>query len=370
MLFFLNSNVEPLRGILKSVFVPYRNEKLSQDLEGKVPFPRDFLYGFSELKNSYELIFHYSPKTGEKSIKGYLIKRLEIIFARLTKLGFPYEIVMKCRESLNKADIVFALNDPIANALLLGKLLGIFHKKTVVLYQSLTERKRYFRLGFLLDPLFNALLEKADRILVLSEAARQEMIRSYGVKPDRITVFHFGIDLSFWKPSSIPMKERKYIMTLGNDMNRDFVTFEKATLGFETIAITNYKFKAKHIQKKTGLSHEELNKFLQGARLLVIPSIEVLTESSGLSSTLQGMATKTPVIVSDSPPMRELFREREHIFYYQPEDAESLRKLILEIWENFDLLESISRNAHDLVSSRLNVEAMGKQLDKVFQELA
>ena len=57
---------------------------------------------------------------------------------------------------------------------------------------------------------------------------------------DKIEVYKFGIDLSFWKFKSFIINKRDYILTIGNDMNRDYTTLLDSLSGkYKIIAITN-----------------------------------------------------------------------------------------------------------------------------------
>ena len=104
-----------------------------------------------------------------------------------------------------------------------------------------------------------------------------------------------------------------------------------------------------------------------GARIIITPSIKLFTESSGLSSSLQGMACGTPVLVSDSPSMRELFDENEEIFYFEPENPESLERKLINLWSNKLMLEKVSKKGKIKIAKKLNSENMAKQLQKIIQ---
>jgi len=174
--------------------------------------------------------------------------------------------------------------------------------------------------------------------------------------------------LSYWKYKEFRFEERGYILAVGNDMNRDYKTLCKVVSGkYKTIIVTTNKISCKGVEIKSGITNDELLELYHGARIIITPSIKLLTESSGLSTTVQAMACGTPVLVSDSPAMRELFKEDEEIFYFEPEKSENLEKKLNELWGNNLLLERVSKNGRAIIENKFNSINMAKQLDEIIQ---
>jgi glycosyltransferase involved in cell wall biosynthesis len=182
------------------------------------------------------------------------------------------------------------------------------------------------------------------------------------------SVFHFGVDTEFWKPALKP-KPDKYLLTVGNDPNRDYQTLiESLGTDYKLIMVTKHKVKVLASQKVEVLANItdlELRKLYQGATAVVVPSKRVETESSGLSVSLQAMACGTPVIVSYSRALEEYFSdERSGCLYYKPEDKVSLRSAIIKLMNDEFFRKKLSGFA--LVNSRkYTSKDMAIQLNRI-----
>jgi len=339
-------------------------DKILKDIDSQ---PKEFLYGTGDLIKSDKL----TPIYVEKNRNTLLRKLLYIpekLVSRTYILGMPFEIVLENVNTLKKSKAIFCINDAISFAVLFFKGLGLIKTPTITLFQSLSERHlRYFSGKPLAKKFVNYLLKQSDLILTLSSSSTNELISSFDIPKEKCDVFYFGTDNSFWKPSD--NQKEDFILSVGNDSNRDFNTLIDALAEKHKIKIVSrLKFKShKNVEVLNGISNEELRELYQKAKYVVTPSKLILTESSGLSTTLQAMACGTPVIASDSLPFREFFGRNKSIFLYEPQNPNSLRETIEEIKESD--YERIRVNALETIQTKLNTDNMLNQINNFISKV-
>lgn len=352
---------------MDKILFPFRFRNLEDVISKPLENPKEFMYGSYELMQKYGNIgFFLEPRGLRNTLLKKILFYFERPFSRIIVLGMPHEVYLCNSRKYTGVKKLVCINDAISFAVLFWKMMGCITADVYAIFQSLPERHlKYFPNRKIAVRFIAKLLTYAKRIMVLSSAAKYELTKAFGVPLDRIEVFHFGADLSFWKYREFNLSQRSYILTIGNDINRDYDTFTSALAGkYEIIAVTSRQINHPQISCRTGLTNHEMMGLYHGARLVVTPSVKLLTESSGLSTTVQAMASGSPVVISDSLPMRELFRESEHVFYYEPENPQSLADAVTRIWNDEKSLCKVSWNARKLIENKLNSQNMALQLER------
>jgi glycosyltransferase involved in cell wall biosynthesis len=189
--------------------------------------PYDFLYGFNHLKEDCDCNYIIAPRGKRSSLIEKLLYIPEKPFNILTKLGLPLDIYPLFKKELKQANIIFCINETIGLGILFYKMFGLIRGNVVVLIMSLPERLKYFKNNKLLIHFISKLLSYADTVLTLSDYAQKPLIETFNVSPKKLKTFYFGVDANYWK--SNPNIERKnFILSVGNDMNRDYNTLVNA----------------------------------------------------------------------------------------------------------------------------------------------
>lgn len=333
--------------------------------------PYDFLYGFNHLKKDFDCNYIIAPRGKRSSLIEKLLYLPEKPFNILTKLGLPLDIYPLFKKELKQADNVFCINDGISLGILFYKMLGLIDGKIIVLMMSLPERLKYFRKHKLLISFISRLLTYADTVMTLSDYAQKPLIETFNVSPKKLKTFYFGVDANYWKHN--PNSERKnFVLSVGNDMNRDYNTLVNAIPDdLDLVIVTSKKVNTKgkpNIKIISGISDSELRDLYQSCMVTVIPSIKVEYESSGLSSTLQAMACGSPVLISDAPTLREYFAEDEHIHYYEPGNSLSLKNKLLQIMNTYEESLNIAEQANTLVSNKFTTKNMEKSWLRILND--
>lgn len=355
----------------KNILFPFRFKNLKDVFENPNENPKEFLYGMYELKkiNKFNIDFVFEPRSKKDDFKRLTMWILEQPFARAIKLGIPFGIYSLHKEKYKNNDTIICINDAISFSILFWKKFGFIDAKVVTLFQSLPERyDKYFKHKLIYVWIVKKLLQKSDKILVLSSSAKYDLSKKFNIELSKIEVFYFGADLDYWKYEEFNSSKRDYILAIGNDMNRDYETLIKAvSKKYKIILVSIKKIKSDNVEVRNNLSNNEVKELYYGAKIVITPSIKLLSESSGLSTTVQAMACGTPVLISDSLPMRELFKEDSEIFYFEPENICSLKNKINKIWDNEELLSKISSNARRIIVNKYNSQNMANQLESIIQ---
>jgi glycosyltransferase involved in cell wall biosynthesis len=258
------------------------------------------------------------------------------------------------------------VNDQITLSILCWKLFGFLKRQKVHgIVMSLPERLKYFKQHHWLIAMLSRMLNKATTIFNLSNYVQDHFIKDFSIhESTQVKTLYFGIDVDFWKQQE--GVQSNFVLSIGNDMNRDFKTLIEAIPQTQTLKIVSNKkaeLGTKDVEFITGLTNDQVREKYNQALFVVIPSIKLDKESSGLSSCLQAMACKKAVIISDAPPLRELFKDYEHCLFYVSEDVVSLQEKITLLLSNPMLCNRLAEASYALVQERFTCKQMGKMIE-------
>jgi glycosyltransferase involved in cell wall biosynthesis len=175
-------------------------------------------------------------------------------------------------------------------------------------------------------------IRQTDYVITVSKSARQEIIDTFKVEPDRVVVVYNGADGELYKPyptkevakvrAKYNLKDQPYLLYIGNieprknlermvkavhKLPKEYALLMVGSDGwlnegvFDAIDAAN-KAGHKVLKPRTYVPDEDVVRLLSGATALVLPS---LYEGFGMPP-LEAMMSKTPVVVSDIPPLHEV----------------------------------------------------------------
>jgi glycosyltransferase involved in cell wall biosynthesis len=199
--------------------------------------------------------------------------------------------------------------------------------------------------------MFQRIKAKAEHIITVSEFSKKEIIKYAGIKSEKITVIHNGVDESWFLDNVEKQQSIKYpyIICVGNvkphkniyrllqafDLIKDKIEHNLIIVGKKEGFITgdkrsiNYVEKLKNRVKFTGfISDNELKILVNKADCLVFPSIY---EGFGLPP-LEAMAAGTPVCCSNISVLEEICDNT--VEYFNPYDINSISYTILSLINN------------------------------------
>jgi glycosyltransferase involved in cell wall biosynthesis len=104
---------------------------------------------------------------------------------------------------------------------------------------------------------------------------------------------------------------------------------------------------------------------LHGADLFILPSRE-----EGMSiALLEAMALGVPVVASSIPGNRRLISDFKHGRLAPPDDPESLARVIIDQWDNFDRAFHMSRAARRRVDQEFSIQHVAREHLALFQDV-
>lgn len=235
---------------------------------------------------------------------------------------------------------------------------------------------------FKLKYLTNLSVKKAAKIITISNFSKSEIIKNYGVLPEKIIVANPGIDFDKFKPDHSVIKS-DYILYVGTiqprkNLNTLLVAFKMLKdLQKLRLVIVGQKgwlyhdfFKA---VKKMGLENKitftdyatesELISYYQGALCLVLPS---LYEGFGIP-VVEAMACGCPVVASNTSSLPEIVGKAGLLI--DPLSPPSIRDAIDKIYSDNRLRQELILKGQNR-SKDFNWEKTGKIIYTTLTETA
>jgi len=226
-------------------------------------------------------------------------------------------------------------------------------------------------------------MEYADHIIAVSNFTKDQIVRHYGIVPEKISVVHNGIDPDFRSdvaPRLHKLKEQKnkivlfvgritiqkgpeyfvraakkvleyypkalFIVSGSGDMERQMMT-EAASLGVsDKVIFTGF------------LRGDDLIALYQAADLFVMPSV---SEPFGITP-LESIVNGTPVIVSKQSGVSEVLSHALKVDFW---DTDELANKIVSVLENDSLKETLKKNGDEEVKT-INWKSAAKKCATVY----
>lgn len=308
-----------------------------------------------------------------------LIPFISSIYGYKEQLKFPYGKLKKKHPDI--------LHVPHCNVPLFyrGKMIATVHDLTHLVYPQFLPMKLvhwYFKF------IFWFVCKRANRVVVVSESTKRDLLRFYKVNPEKIHVVTLGVGKEFVKKSrsefeylyekfEIP-RDKKIILYVGNllphkNLNgllRGFaqmtgredcriVMVGKAFDGRTTQTIES-ELEIDHLLIRAGMvSQEDLVNFYNLADLFVLPS---LYEGFGLP-IVEAFACGTPVACSNTSSMPEVGGKLAT--YFDPKNPESIARALEQ---SIDLKGKQDSEIAAWVS-HFSWEECSRQIRKIAEEL-
>lgn len=236
-------------------------------------------------------------------------------------------------------------------------------------------------------------LKIADQIIAISEFTKDEMIRIYGIEPDRIKVIHLGCDHDFWRPAAndriAEFRQKNnlflpYFVFIGRlsmkknviGLIRMFNQFrESSDQPYNLILVGNESPVNHELNEEIKISPfrrdiikmgwrptADLPIILSGATSLIFPSIY---EGFGLPS-VEAMACGCPVIASNSSALPEVIGDGG--LFAETHDINGFAGQMLKLSHDTELREKIIANGLKR-AQHFNWETCAKETLKTLEEV-
>ncbi len=260
------------------------------------------------------------------------------------------------------------------------------NKRSVATVHHLEERKSGLK-GGLEFLIYKRLHRSFAKLIAISKKTKQDLIKKYGISPEKIEVVYHGIDKKIFKPTKKKLKKLKspYIFYMGSEVPRKNIenllrAFREISLKYPDLflvkagyhggeghrekmlkLIKKYDLKDKVILISDYLKEEDLPMYYSNAELFLYPSLK---EGFGMP-LVEAMACGCPVVTSNLAPMNEIANNQELV---NPKDNRSIAKGVNRILSNKRYREVLRKNALKRAGD-FDWEKSANKLVKIYEEL-
>ena len=231
------------------------------------------------------------------------------------------------------------------------------------------------------------------RVIVCSQSMKDEVGFIFQTPADKMRVIPNAIELSefTFDPQKAPSRqnfalpEEKIVFYIGRMVPEKGVqTLLQAVPGilrevpeakFILAGKGPYEEELKRMSREMGLEHKVQfigyiedtvrNALYNYAELAVFPS---LYEPFGIVA-LEGMATKTPVVVSDTGGLREIVKHEKNGLLFPPGDGNALARQIIRLLKESGLAKRLAENAYHYVLRDYTWSGVAQKTLGVYQEI-
>lgn len=211
-----------------------------------------------------------------------------------------------------------------------------------------------------------ALLSSMDGLWVISRAQVEPLREFLGPSGPPVEFVRFGVDAAFFAPRPYP--ERPLVVSVGGDRDRD------TELLFAAMAeVRRARPEAQIVVQSTSsatpppgvvviprLTHRELRELYAQAGVVAIAARPNL-HFSGMTVSLEAMATGRPVVITESPGMDDYLRP-DHDAVVVRRRADALATGVIRLLDDPGAAEQMGRNGRSTVEERLTTEHLATQL--------
>ena len=317
-----------------------------------------------------------------QNIKVFLINYIDKYLQKITR--FPISLTCffnkKLRKDLFKADTILLVNESVMfyslPFLIVKKILKKDLKIILFTMGLFSDHRKKNKIDFVRKFILKSVCIKyIDTFFCLGEGEYNYMVKSYPSKLEKFKYINFGIDTTFWKdPLEYNSINRKYILFIGNDLNRDYQFLVKLA---NTLTNVNFKILSSRLNKndfdfknveviegvwwKNLVSDNDIKKLYSEALLTVLPLKESL-QPSGQSVALQSMSMGTPVMLTETKGLWDMknLNNNENIFLMRENNVLQWQQKINEISQNNEILKKVSLNGLETIRSIYDIDKFDK----------
>lgn len=232
-----------------------------------------------------------------------------------------------------------------------------------------------------------------DKIIVLTELEKQDLIKFKVCEPEKITIINSGLELDYYRNVTVdiaiikqslkiephlnlvgiisrlePVKGAQYIVLAAKKVIEKFVSVRFLIAGEGAL-----REKMESQARDFGIYdkfiflgwREDVREILSVLDVLVQPS---LNEAVG-RILIEAGAGSVPVVATKAGGIPEIIRDNETGILVPPKDVDSLARGILFLLENKEKRIAMGRNAKAWVSEKFSAEKMVNDISNLYQHI-
>jgi glycosyltransferase involved in cell wall biosynthesis len=211
--------------------------------------------------------------------------------------------------------------------------------------------------------LLRVLATAADLIVYWSRNQEAIFRTRLGVDEHRLCFVPFGVETEFYTPVDGPREP--FVLTVGLDRGRDWPTFIAAAnlLGAPVKVVSRPAAVAgltigPEVELLGRVDHVELRRLMRRATLVAVAVDPDTVYPTGQTVVLNAMAVGTPVVVTDTVPMRDYLRHGENAWVVPARDPEALSAGMRRVLDDGPLRQRLAGGGLGDVRERFNAATM------------
>lgn len=318
------------------------------------------------------------------------------IFGKFLRLLFPfifiYQIYFLCRIFQSyKFDIIFCDNGSYPGgvscqaAILAAFILRIRKRYLLIHHWAIPRKKIFYLFEWLID---NIVSKVATKVIAVSNATKETLIKLRGFNPNRTIVIYNGIELerskNFGKVVNLRQKcnvnngtyflgilgniephkghdvllRAMHLINHGNDMHLCVIGSREDADYYDALTNMVKELKLEKIVTFTG--------FIEGCSLGLVRQLDLLVmptknfEAFGYVLA-EAMLEGTPVIASNVGAIPELINDRETGILVEPLDASGLSEAILSLKENENMRKRLIEQGKNRIRIKFTASRMAEE---------
>jgi glycosyltransferase involved in cell wall biosynthesis len=213
-------------------------------------------------------------------------------------------------------------------------------------------------------------LRSAYRVWALSSAQLPVLRDTFGVPERRLVHLRFGIDAEFFHPDDHTPPVPGLVVGAGNDQHRDHPTLVAAMAQVQQkVGHARLELATRHpveIPPELGVrypsrSHREMCDLYRRGQVVAM-ALRRNLHVSGVTVALEAMACGRPVVVTDTPGIRDYVTDGETGLLVAPDDPSALATSVAELLLDPARAAALGAAGRRAVEARFTTETMARQL--------
>ena len=365
--------------VLNITYIFMKGRALKQKNETIIP--NDFFYFYEKIEESREFNSKLLEvnSTNKFNPFRYLYSLYEKYLRNRTGLSFYGNEFLKYQniKTVYKSEKILLVNESVSFSLL---LLFFFLKKIkkieisiflMGLFSKLDIDNKYHK------RILNRMLNLYDKFIFVGKGEYDFAEKNFPDWSEKYFFLPFSVDQDFWK-SNKNTQNKKEILFLGNDLNRDFEfaynlgkNMDKYSFIFVSNSFSKYK-KYKNIQildsnwLEGGITDIDIRNIFEKSACTIVPLINTI-QPSGQSVSLQSMSMNVPVIITKTKGFwdYDTFENNRNIIFAEKNDIKLWESLIENLFKDKSLYGNLIMNAKKTMEDDYNQDKLFKKFLKI-----
>ncbi|MCX6355259.1 MAG: glycogen synthase [Candidatus Aureabacteria bacterium] len=232
-------------------------------------------------------------------------------------------------------------------------------------------------------------IEGADKVIAVSKIMKEDILKYFNIKSDRIEVIHNGIDLDIWKQKEMDPELRKrygieddYILFIGRPTAQKGMRFlidameyipcqlvmgavGADTKEYEDLMMEKVKNNKKIVWIHEHLKEEEYIQLYTSAKVFVCPS---MYEPFGIIN-LEAMSCKTPVVANAVGGILEVVAHEETGLLVEPANPRKMADAVNRLLKDPVMARTLGENGRRRVEELFGWDRIADQTKKLYEKL-